>query len=203
MKEFAAKKLKKDKYNSIEELFNEWKKAHLEDVDEFIINKTFSKGMKSEFKGSFCFDGYIGERKNVNLLFICRESNVDGKAEINDTFWIRQIVNERKTKYFKCINGLAEEFNEDIFDCAYININKRGGISRCCMNRLKNYAALYENYILKEIELLKPKKIIILGNMPNSIIEIIKKSRVEIYKYPFHPCVYRKNELAKIKEYKL
>ena len=81
-----------------------------------------------------------------------------------------------------------------------MNINKRGGLKSCLMSRLKNYSLLYKNYILKEIELLNPERIVILGNLPSETISIIKESNKPIFVYPFHPCVYRKSEIEKIEE---
>lgn len=200
MSKIVAKNLKSTQYYTLETLFEEWKESHLEDVEISIVKKTFPKGTEVGFQKSFCWDGYIGDNNLSKILFVCRESNLDGKAETNDFFWIKSIVQKRKGKYFNCLNAIATQLNESIFECGYMNINKRGGLKSCLMSRLKNYSLLYKNYILKEIELLNPERIVILGNLPSETISIIKESNKPIFVYPFHPCVYRKSEIEKIEE---
>lgn len=173
-----------------------------------------------EFKGSFCHDGYLGEgeEEKANILFICRESNVSGKISDN-YFWLKEVVKAKmsgeyyikdytdvknrkrdraaQTKYFNCLNNIINNFQNTkttIHLCGYMNINKRGGFSSCSFKQLENYAVLYKNYILKEIELLNPNFIVILGKLPCEIISIIKESNKPIYQYSFHPSRYRKLE---------
>lgn len=201
--------LKKENYNSLDDLFSEWKERHSEEC-ESSYEKTAPKSKNekcipnyNDFKNSFCPDGYVGDENKAELLFICRESNVDGNAEINDEFWFKKISKMKKTKYYWCTNLIADKFGLYLCECAYMNINKRGGYGSCDSNQLKEYATLYEDYILKEIELINPKKVVILGGLRDEIVEIIMKSEREIYKYPYHPCVYRKAPIEQIKEYKI
>lgn len=201
MSKIIEKKLKGKQYYTLEDLFNEWKESHLEDVDISVVKKTFPKGTEVEFNKSFCWDGYIGDNNISKLLFVCRESNLDGKAEINDSFWIKSIVEEGKGKYFNCLNAIATQLNENIFECGYMNINKRGGLKSCLMGRLRNYSILYKNYILKEIEMLNPDRIVVLGKLPEETISIIKESNRPIFVYPFHPCIYRKAEIERIETF--
>ena len=46
-----------------------------------------------------------------------------------------------------------------------MNINKRGGGSICDMRRLNAYAELYKDYIIKEVQIIKPEIVIFLGKL--------------------------------------
>lgn len=219
------KELEKDKYENLQELFKEWKESHKEDNNE-ICRVTFPKGRDDYrgFKGSFCPDGKFDDATQVEILFICRESNVgDGCGEQKDTdFWMRKVVKQKasdrnsyydsgktrskndkrkdrkaQTTYYNCLMAIANMTTEikaqsadKLEKCAYMNINKRGGSSGCNMTRLKNYAILYQNYIKKEISMLNPKKIVVLGNLPKEILDIIGNPN---HVYKRHPSVYSIN----------
>lgn len=176
--------------NDLNDLFEIWKKAHEEDGDYI--------------KNSFCPDGFLGDKKRAaEILFICKESNVSDNiqtgGEKNDTFYMKMVFKgeARFEKYKNCLKFIAERFGNNVLNCAYMNINKRGGKDYCDDKRLTDYADKYKEYIKKEIELINPGKIIVLGGISDKIIDIIreaKKDGVEIYKYR-HPSVYWKSEI--------
>ena len=67
------------------------------------------------------------------------------------------------------MEALARELkNSGILEtCAYMNINKRGGFAGANFNRLGAYAKKYQNFIKREIEILQPELIVILGKLHN------------------------------------
>lgn len=141
-------------------------------------------------------------------------------------FWMRRNRNESKdefedkkeqktsrcqaTKYRnvmrKCIKEINKEINAceeeaekiKLDNCAYINLNKRGGINNLVKDRqrlsvFKNYITKYSEFLEKEINFIKTEKtkIVILGkineDIDNEILKILKKSELEIYRYDYHP----------------
>lgn len=209
-------------YDSLKKLFEDWEKAHKREGDpEKCRRCTFpchgnrsnactNKKTISKIKGNFIEDGsldynYNGEKNKI--LFICRESNVSG-GEVSDdsVFWMRKQVNEkRRNKYYNCLEKIAEAFgvtSDNLIKCAYMNINKRGGDSECNMTRLRNYSIAYQNYIKEEIRLLKPKNIVILGNLPKETSRIIARNDIKTYIFPKHPSVYGKDEIKEFEKTK-
>ena len=158
------------------------------------------------------------------------ESNVNS----NKDFWFKNVVGVKaersndyypnndlsrfekrtQTKYTNCMSRIANAFNfnsedsnkpyENLKQCAYMNINKRGGFGSCNFERLENYFLKYENYILKEIELINPNKIVILGNLPEyietSLTTKAEELKKPIYLYNLHPCVYTNGLINKLEE---
>lgn len=49
-------------------------------------------------------------------------------------------------------------------DCAYLNLNKRGGYRDCDSRRLIGYVRYYQAYLLREIELLQPEYVVMMGD---------------------------------------
>jgi hypothetical protein len=141
------------------------------------------------FKESFCRDGYIGEEGQVELVFVLKESNVSNehdrenlKPEIDDTFWFKSLVRDKtkaeKNKYYRCLSMMSEKHVFDLGNCAYVNIQKRGGYSNTNIIALNNYALMYKYFIKKEIEILKPKKIICLGTF-EELVNLVYNTSVE------------------------
>ena len=167
--------LTKDNYDTLDELFEEWEKAHENDK---YYEKTFPScpccGVMptEEFKTSFTYDGFLSGNEGIKLLFIGRESNATDKIkkekELDKNFWMRKVwdgeINGKEANNYKSyLTKIREYFKCENDACAYMNINKRGGYSQCDYTRLDNYVAVYSEFIKKEIELIGPEIIVFLG----------------------------------------
>ena len=183
--------------NNLDELFALWKEAQ-ENEDEDSCKKTFpqSNGESPDhetFKMSFCPDGFISSEDQFNgVLIICRESNVSGNqkmGEFKDTFALKNVAsnNNRYTTFIKnALCNISAKDNSEVCNCAYININKRGGYSKCNMSQLGNYAEKYELFIRREIELIKPRTIVC-GGTYDTVKDLIPKGDITILDC-WHPC---------------
>ena len=182
---------------SIDYLFEQWKESHNNENKESYI-KTAPSDKNGNipdydmFKSSFCPDGFLGQGQESDILFICKESNVNG-IKSDGSFWLSQVLCARskgqkyrdanyfgnnkeqrrdrtaQTKYFNCLNTIArfllgESENENVLlKCGYMNINKRGGYSSCNDEQQKNYAEVYDDKIFRQLQTLNPRKIVLLG----------------------------------------
>ena len=74
-----------------------------------------------------------------------------------------------------------------------MNINKRGGYSSCNFKQLKNYAEVYDDKIFRQIQVLNPRKIVLLGVSPDVFSYKVKQylKGIETYAYSRHPSRYR------------
>lgn len=214
---------------TIDSLFEQWKESHKnEKIDSYIKTAPMDKNGNSPdynmFKGSFCPDGYLGDSKESYILFICKESNVNGIVS-DGSFWLREVVQTRlkgekyrdvkynsmkekkrdriaQTKYFNCLNTIARILLNDLESenvlqkCGYMNINKRGGYSSCNFKQLKNYAEVYDDKIFRQIQVLNPRKIVLLGVSLDIFSYNVKRylKDVEKYTYSRHPSRYRSLE---------
>lgn len=207
---------------NIDELFFLWKAAHYKDCAnkcKGCIFPCYGNRKQDKFhnicksdiynivRESFLPDGSLSEdiRKKHKILFVCREAHNDFKNVSNsDFFWMKDKENNdnKEDSYDKCIRKIADAFGASIEECAFMNINKRGGNSRCNFTRLRNYASTYSKFIEKEIRLLNPQKIIVLGNLPEEITNIFNKfNKNKPPKiYPRHPSAYTKKSLQEFIE---
>lgn len=144
--------------------------------------KEKDKGKKHHFesqkaaKCNFTKDGRLGNAQKGSVLFICKESNLSKDMKVGEKdFWLKNevVLNQpstsdsadvkrAKTKYRNCLsktlNKLLEKehtMQKNLEDCAYMNLNKRGGCSECDNLVLAAYIAKYKDFIRKEIELLQ------------------------------------------------
>ena len=193
-----------DKCNTLNQLFEIWKRAHKEESEESFL-ETYFKDDKSR-KYIFSKDGFLGANDRAKVLFVCREPHIRDSGEScdeknGDFFWVKEYaVKNKKTKYYnlliKCLEDLSIECA--IEECAYININKRGGGRECDMNKLKAYAEQYKDFIVKEVKIVNPEVVVFLGKLDSSIYQIIKEGcsdNTSLYLYPRHPSVYQKRLL--------
>ena len=145
-------------------------------------------------------------------------------------FWLREVVNCKaeghyfengaepstpektaQTKYYNCLKkllcdlnkqGLIDE-NVEPSNCAYLNINKRGGFSSCDQSKLAVYAERYHLFIQKEISIIHPKHIVVCGELNNDDIRETMESILhacgyqEYWVYPKHPSRYTKDVVPK------
>ena len=199
-------------------LFDNWKKEHKSDK-KFSDNCTL-KGEKA--KENFVLDGRFDDnKKDVGILFICKESNVEADTTYGEKeFWLKKVVEAKssnppqyynaktvidkrsQTKYYNClchiINNLNNELktNYNIKDCAYMNINKRGGTSVANNEKIINYFNCYSENILEEIKLLKCDYIVVFCYEQFECIteklKSIDRYTDKIYGYEKHPSRYSK-----------
>jgi len=150
----------KDNYNDLKELFEDWKEAHKKDdhwLDTFPKCPCCGAMPPEDFKISFTYDGYLTDNKEIKLLFIGRESNVSadikafGKAK--ECFWMKDGKGKVRENYEKYLKEIAEALHVDYKNCAYMNINKRGGYGACSYDSLLNYVNVYRKFIKNEIEI--------------------------------------------------
>ena len=143
---------------------------------------------------------------------------VDVKKNNEKTYYIKESValsdeDKRRLKgnqtnyyrYMKKIKAYIQNSKEeitDLNDCAYMNLNKRGGYGRCYYQkghypRLEEYIDNYKCLIQKEIEILNPENVVFLGynkGYGDIVMELIKnglKRNIPCYAV-HHPSSTRK-----------
>ena len=197
-----------DKTEKLKNLFDEWKNAHNEESDK----KYNAYRIDNIEKSSFCYDGIVCEKQFDGLLFIGKESNIGSKhTNLNDYFWLKEVAYNHENPYLfgtRLImitnayeNGNKTGINEKPCDVlkktALINLNKRGGKSSASFKSLKKYTEKYLDKIVKEIEIINPKTIVICGvkDLFDSLIkDKIGNGNIQ-YIYLKHPS-YRRIETA-------
>ena len=159
------------------ELFNLWKEKHNQESQES-TKLTFPKCGKNmpdySYRVSWTDDGPLGD-ENTDILFILKESNnKECIIPSNNDFWMKKVVSSKEKKekskpiprrLMKITKDvMKEKFSEDTWfqNVAYMNINKRGGYSKCEPRQLCGYINEYASFIRREIELLNPKYIFVL-----------------------------------------
>lgn len=203
---------------TLEDLFDKWQKAH-EDDKNFNNNCTLSEDAKK----NFVLDGRFDEAKTGGILFICKESNVECDIEYGEKeFWMKNVVDAKskgeyfnplttndkcaQTKYYNCLCLIIKDINNKtgnsykIEDCAYMNINKRGGKGVADNVKIKNYFNNYCDLIKKEIMLLNCDYIVVFCyESLNYIVDELKNIEGcsdKIYGYAKHPSRYSKKCLS-------
>lgn len=146
----------------------------------------------------------------------------DGQGKGNQSlFWLREVVRCKEknrfdyfpdkespeaaektaqTKYFNCLSQVLKHLKVDteLSTCAYLNINKRGGVASCDQSRLAVYAERYHLFIQKEISIIQPEHIVICGELNNGALRKAMESILqacdyhEYWVYPKHPSRYTK-----------
>ncbi len=104
---------------------------------------------------------------NAKIIFVGKESNVqeDVEKQNPEYFWFQEVITgkEKGAKYKNCFSivrkeiAAQNEMSENVLEwneCAYMNINKRGGYSATNIEQLEHYAKKYKDFILKQIYLL-------------------------------------------------
>ena len=164
-------------------------------------------------KGTKEIVGNIGQEKGDEPLFWLREV-VNCKAEghyFENGAEPSTPEKTAQTKYYNCLKkllcdlnkqGLIDE-NVEPSNCAYLNINKRGGFSSCDQSKLAVYAERYHLFIQKEISIIHPKHIVVCGELNNDDIRETMESILhacgyqEYWVYPKHPSRYTKDVVPK------
>lgn len=74
-------------------------------------------------------------------------------------------INDEKAKH-----PINHEYKKALKACAFMNMNKRGGKGNTT-EKYNNYIETYQEFIMKQIEILNPNYIVILGSKENKITE--------------------------------
>lgn len=171
--------------NSLKALFDAWESAHEKEEkpeETFPAYPVCKTQLEIEaLKKSFCPDGVTSEAGNVkfdqesnahvDVLFVLKEANINGRAETNKTFWFDQKPEDSDRKRYckKLMAALKILKDKKMLDDSvngrfgYMNLNKRGGFGHTSPKKLKNYVIKYSDYINRQIELHSPKIIIFCG----------------------------------------
>lgn len=195
-------------FTDLPTLFFAWEEAHKNDgnrENNFPQCPCCGNIPPDAFKGSFTPDGYLSDKTDIDILFIARESNVSEKiaagGETDHTFWLKAADENKDStarKYKSYIREIAEKMDSSYEQSAYMNINKRGGYSQCTKGRLSEYINDYKEYIMNEIRLINPKRIVFLGydkKYGDALVGMIKDINKEIKCYSvYHPSAPNKKD---------
>lgn len=168
--------------------------------------------------GSFTFDGAISPEdyfsSKERILFISKESNLGQGKKFQNEFWLKNVYENKskETQFSKRLSMAANAiYNHDFINpnkshdvlkfAAFMNLNKRGGHSRCNTETLKKYISTYKDRIIEEIEILNPTVIVCAGRCLKwyleEIVALDKKHKIiEIY----HPSYYIKSDVEHLKK---
>ena len=155
-------------------------------------------------KGTKEIVGNIGQEKGDEPLFWLREVVRCKEKDRSDYFPGKNspgtAEKTAQTKYFNCLSQVLKYLKVDteLSNCAYLNINKRGGFASCDQSRLAVYAERYQMFIQKEIRIIQPEHIVICGELNNGALRKAMESILqacdyhEYWVYPKHPSRYTK-----------
>lgn len=160
-------------------------------------------------KGTKEIVGNIGQEKGDEPLFWLREVVRCKEKDRSDYFPGKNspgtAEKTAQTKYFNCLSQVLKYLKVDteLSNCAYLNINKRGGFASCDQSKLAIYAERYQLFIQKEIELIKPEKIVVCGELKSqrlqdTLEEVFRNcKKYNYWVYPKHPSRYTKDVVPK------
>lgn len=210
----------------IENLFAEWQALQQkESYEEYL-----KYGASEIAKDSFTYDGVINPpeyvKQDTKYLFISKESNIENKEgqcpfrSDGDIFWLRDVCfqKQKPSIFSKSIfsNRLAMFANaiysldfERVNKChdilnkvAFMNLNKRGGLSESIPKTIPEYTKKYAGFIKREIDMIKPDIIICCGSGLRDLLGEIgicspRYTIIEVY----HPSyrISNKRHLEKLK----
>ena len=172
-----------NKTKRLDDLFGEWEKAHEAEDDA-----SFSKTSNGEFitKDFFERDGIIEEdafdKEAIKVLFISAEANADqynAKSGVHKTDYHQPYLDyyktgredwkgkmkERLCGMYKFLTNQPEmPLKEAANKFAVMDINKRGGKAKIDKGKhIAEYARVYKEYIRKEIDIINPDIVVIVG----------------------------------------
>lgn len=194
---------------TLDDLFVLWQEAHMVDPNwEETFPK--AKGILPDetFKASFKTDGVScesgnynkgnGNHKTADIVFVLKESDVLDEnciASSSFDFWFDEAVENNSVKnkpkqaiairnrYMKKFSVIMDRYCPDwdpYTPMGYMNLNKRGGFSKANYYRLKAYVRQYHTFILKEIEILAPKTIVLCGCVGEFIVGLMEANDLSI-----------------------
>ena len=173
------------KSERLEQLFLEWSNAQENEPDSVwkLTNGGNANISKTHFRRDGIIDETIYDKERVKVLFISAEANdndygaltdhrpnsVNDYREYSETgheTW-KGRMRERLAEMFKVISGIernAMSNPEAALHFAIMDINKRGGGSDIKDgNHIKEYCRYYAQYIRREIEIIDPDIVAIIG----------------------------------------
>ena len=171
------------KIERLNELFEKWKTAHTEESEDNTKKTISGNNIKSYF---FEKDGIIDEesfeKEKIKVLFISAEANADeynAKEGISETDYRqcylsyfkddkdnwRGKMRERVCGMYKYLTRQPTlKLNEAANKFAVMDINKRGGKFTIDKGKhLVAYTELYKEFINKEIEIINPDIVVLVG----------------------------------------
>ena len=177
---------------NLETLFQEWKKAYKENG----INEPFVK------------DGIVDKDKYQGIVWILKDTN-DYRKPINEL--IKSVVetNNKKSGLWKGItwhnvgrstakllnpyitfDEAEKQRKKSLLNIAVLNLKKISGGAKVSDKTMLNFVNGYEKFIIKELELLEPK-IVVLGGTFGFIKNILKLKKKEknIYESELFPNI--------------
>lgn len=162
------------------------------------------KLIKLDTRRSFTRDGIVDEKewnKGEKLLFILKEANIEAKLgdkELNGSvradddlegkFWFKyQIINgkiNRRRAIFRRLEKIGKIYSGkmdfSLKSVAYMNINKRGGLSCAKEDIIEGYFNQYKTQIMKEIEIINPSMVAICCGNKGYAFELAKLIKQEL-----------------------
>lgn len=203
---------KADKVKGLEELFEIWQTAHLQDTESFEKFKEYNSNISNK---SFTKDGIVCEEEfpqKIKVLYILNESNINGYTDklssecFDSTKDFIEFAEEGKDwgtklkekicslqKHMLEVNGVflgdAKDYAKTI---SFINLNKRGGgnllTSEYYSEYFKPYVKTYAPFIKREIELINPDFIVWLSAKTSPLRKFVVpdrlKNKVIAFKHP-------------------
>lgn len=185
------------------------------------LDELFDLWRKKEGHEFFCIDGFIDEdtykEQEKRVLFIAKESNVS-KGTDKDFFWLQSVANRKSDSKIlsRRISIMANAYFDYNFSCviksldnlqkiAYMNINKSGGSSRTNTTKLWEYANYHKDYILKEIEIIKPELIVCCSKLVYEIISDILGTKINDHKVieVYHPSYFFISDKKYLERFKI
>lgn len=192
------------------------KKKDSKKICNFISSESFTPD------GIICKEKW--ERADKKVLYILEEANgnafskgiidyteappkqsrrIDVDENGKEEFWFQQVVEGTKGggKIYSKLNKIQQKITgekENLKSAAYMNLNKRGGFQNLkpkgiCDN-YNQYIDRYHDFIIKEIEIIKPDYIVGF-KMPDKLIkELQTKGFDRIANYEYHPSSRKRNK---------
>ena len=200
----------------LEKLFEEWQERH---ESENCSSENISKS-------NFIPDGIIDEASYMQspkkILFIAKEAaclkkgnTIEKNFEIaqNDGFWCRRVVlgEEGGTRFSSGLALLANAILNENFETpekdisalryvAFMNINKRGGFTRCQIRRLAAYVKKYKDLIDREIRIISPDIIVCCGMGVRGRLSGVDSCKSLPVLEVYHPSARYKTDTDRLKK---
>lgn len=171
------------KTDQLNELFVLWEKKHLEESDDsFSKTSNGSNIHKNFFERDGIIDESAFEKEKIKVLFISAEANANdynGEKGVAKTDYRQAYLTyfetakdnwggkmrERVCGMYKFLTNQSDKkINEMANKFAVMDINKRGGKSTIDKGKhLVEYTGVYKNFIDKEINIIDPDIVVLIG----------------------------------------
>jgi len=177
----------------LEKLFFEWDKAYKNNG----INKIFVK------------DGIIDKNYYEGIVWVLKDTNNFDACPINEL--IKNHINNKKSGIWKgvtwhnvgratakllkpniTLNEAEKQKKESVMKIAILNLKKISGGAQVSYKTMQNFVTGYEDFIIKELILLNPKKVVLggtIGLVKDIFILKLKNKEKNIYKSELFPNV--------------